>query len=286
MQRHMGVVRIAGVSALLVSLALPAMVRAQPLPSDRANVRFDSTVRVPGLTLEPGEYLFVLGMPVGGQAVIDIYRAKDSRLMASCLVVESRQRRPGWTTITEYEGTDPPALRAWFHPGNAVGFEFVYGVGEAKAIYLSTGESVPFAAVTRVSPEQLGTIPIAVSGSQDAESPAPIGTAGSIRPPALGPVDHLEAARAALASRLSAADAGTLGRLVLIVKLLEGLEAAYRSGRDGDARRDLRTVRNTVDGMLVGSRARFSGLRPLDPETEAALERVRAHLAAFASFLQ
>jgi hypothetical protein len=84
--------------------AVPAI--AQPLPTDRVYVEFTRPVRVPGTTLEAGQYLFVLGMPVGGQAVIDVYRGPDSRLIASCLAVESRMPPPGPNDDARIRGHD------------------------------------------------------------------------------------------------------------------------------------------------------------------------------------
>ena len=272
--------------AAALCLLFAATATAQPLPTDRVYVEFARSVRIPGTTLEPGQYLFVLGMPVGGQVVIDVYR--DSRLIASCLAVESRMSRPTDTTMTEYARTTPPALRAWFHPGNAVGFEFVYGPTEAKALYLASGEAVPFASFTDLRREMVGTFAVAVSASPVAGTPRPVGTSGVMPAPArsLGAEEHLVAARAALAERLGQADAQIAQRLVMLIEMLERLEAAHRSGRAREIRRQFELTSNTLGGLLPGKPSRFSGTPPLDADTQAALQRVRAHLTAFASFIR
>ena len=272
--------------AAALCLLFTATATAQPLPTDRVYVEFARPVRIPGTTLQPGQYLFVLGMPVGGQAVIDVYR--DSRLIASCLAVESRKARPTDTTMTEYAATTPPALRAWFHPGNAIGFEFVYAPAEAKAIYLASGEAVPFASFGDLRREMVGTFAVAVSATPAAGTPRPVGTSGVMPAPAraLGAAEHLAAARTALADRLGQADPQTGPRLVILIELIEKLEAAHRTGRTRETRQQLELTANTLGSLLPEKSSRFSGTPPLDADTEAALQRVRAHLIAFASFIR
>jgi hypothetical protein len=190
--------------------------------------------------------------------------------------------------MLEYAGTTPPALRAWFHPGNAIGFEFVYPAGEAKAIYLASGEPVPFASFSSLRREMIGTFTVAVSAAPAAGTLRPVGTSGVLPGPAhsLASAEHLEAARRALAERLGHAGPQIAPRLVLLIELVERLEAAQRTGRTGQIRKQLDLVQHTLSGMLPDKSSRFSGTPPLDSETEAALERVRAHLTAFASFIR
>jgi hypothetical protein len=50
-------------------------------------------------------------------------------------------------------------------------------------------------------------------------------------------------------------------------------------------RRQLELTANTLGGLLPVKSSRFSGTAPLGPDVIAALERVRAHLTAFESFI-
>lgn len=261
--------------------------QAAAAAADRLYVRFDRAVRMPGLILQPGEYLFVLGTPLAGQVIIHTYSARGSKLINTCLAVESRMPRPVRGSLVEYARTDPAALRAWFNPGNAIGFEFVYTPSEAKQIYLASGEPVPFAAASsRVSPETIGTIPVAVSGAAETNAPIAIGTTGSIprQVDALDPDDHLEAARMAIAGQLGRVDAGLRRRLLLIVELIERVEKAHYAGPRRELRSDLKVALNTISGMLAAGPSRFTGAAPLDAETEVALAKARAHLLAYSSF--
>ena len=94
------------------------------------------------------------------------------------------------------------------------------------------------------------------------------------------------AARAALSERLGRADAQTAQRLVMVIEMFERLEAAHRGGRSGEVRRQFELTSNTLGGLLPEKPSRFSGTPPLDTDTRAALQRVRAHLIAFASFIR
>ena len=273
---------------MLALLMVPAAASAQSIPSDQGYVRFDRHTAVPGATLEPGEYLFVLGMPVAGQTVIDIYAVgRQQRLVASCLALESRLPRPPASAFIEYHGTDRPALRAWFHPGNAVGFEFVYPASDAKAIYLASGSSVPFVPFRTFNRDLVGTFTVAMT-STTPDVPRPVGTSGTGTLPADAPGvhDHLPLARQALASHLSRTQPPLMRKLLSLVEMIDRLEAAARSGSRDQRRRQLELTMSAVENMLPQRGARFSGVAPLPPDTESVLQRVKAHLRAFADGLR
>lgn len=275
---------IVGLAALAVSAS---SAHGQAIAGDRQYIRFDRAVRVPGATLPPGEYLFALGTPIAGQVSIDIYAKVGDQLIAACLGIESRLRREHAGSIIEFPNTPPAALRAWFRQGNAVGFEFVYGSAEAKLLYLETGEPVPFMSGTRFRREQIGTIEVAVS-SQPSLLPTPVGTTGALPQTvqSLTPAQHLEAAATALASRLAALPVDTQRRLLIIIELTESVARQYHEGDMSEVRQILQTTSNTLNGLLAAGSSRFSGMTPLDRDTQTALERARAHLVAFSSFVR
>lgn len=263
---------------LLSGAVAPPFTVSHQVAGDRSYVRFHRTVRVPGASLVPEEYLFVIGTPVAGQVMIDIYRDGGTRLVASVLGIESRRRDSSPVSIVEYPRTNPSVLRAWFRPGNAVGFEFVYGAAEAKLLYLATGEAVPFTASMRVRREDVGVIPVALSSSSTVTET--VGTTGRLPKPvrALGPGEHLEAARSGVAARLSSLPIDAQRQLLIVIELIERVERAHYNGQADRRREGLRVTINTVKGLLAAAATRFGGIVRLDRDTEAALERAQAPL--------
>lgn len=274
------------IALFAVFVLLPAQGLAQ-LPADRVYVSFARPVEVPGAQLAPGEYLIVLGMPVAGQAVVDVHRARDGVRIASCLVVESRLARPAHATFLEYERTDPPALRAWFHPGNAVGFEFVYPAARAKQLYLASGQPVPFSPFTEPPRDRLGMIAVASTSAPTVSAPQPVGTSGQAPRTgrALEPREHLTSARHALAGELSAANEELRAGLLVLIELIDNVEREYASGHVRKTRQLLDLTVRSLGNIQPAKSSRFSGTARIPEAIETALERVRAHLSAFRSFI-
>ncbi|HEX6322415.1 MAG TPA: hypothetical protein VFZ36_01715 [Vicinamibacterales bacterium] len=280
--------------AVLGGTEAKAELRAQ-FTTDRAYLRFGSPTRLPGATLAPGTYLFVIGRPVGGQTIIDVYTSDGSRLVASCLAMESRLRRPSRTTTLDY-AVSPSALRAWFHPANRRGVEFVYGRAEATDLSTATGLPVPYAAFTPSNRDLVGAFPVGTATpvppiavvNAAAIAPAATGTSGiavlDLFNDTLGPREHLMAARRILAERASASQPHERVLLETLGIYVGRLQSAFlRNDRKGmqSARRVLEAsiVNLTPDPREIAARRQ----EPRPRETLQALERVRAHVRAFAS---
>lgn len=257
-------------AAFLLSIPAPAF--AQDARADVAHVAFASPVRVPGATLEAGEYVFAPGRAVAGQLVIDVYAADCSSLIVSLFAVETPERRPADATFVHYPGTSPPYLRAWFHPGSA-GYEFVYAPAEAAALFATSGVRVPSASFGMSMADRLGFIAVdhldeAYRGRLDARDP--------VAPDRdLGPIDRLTLARLAIHAHVDDLPADARIRMRLLDRQLGDLLTSYRMGQD-DMMARLRLVLATL-----------GNLRPLAVHPTAAhvLERVRDQVTLFMRFL-
>ena len=194
--------RLATSAVVLFGVLCATPSAAQAPANDRGHVRFSESVRVPGVTLDAGHYMFVLRMPVGGQAIVDIYRAGDAAHVASCLAVEVKRTGPSAAAFVNYSGVTPAALKSWFVGGSVIGFQFVYPPSEAKTIYLATGEPVPFGTVQTIRPDMVGTYGVAMTG-ESADSLQPVGTSGGI------PVAPLAAANRCSAAEKRASASGS-----------------------------------------------------------------------------
>src|SRR5688572_8828434 len=109
----------------------PAAGQAGLVPG--TTIEFTTATRLPGITLEPGKYVFRLGDSVARQNVVEVYSSDGSKRIATLLTVDyAAPSRAGVSTIT-FDGTNPPALRAWYVPGVTVGREFVWSEDEARS---------------------------------------------------------------------------------------------------------------------------------------------------------
>lgn len=94
---------------------------------------FSGPVAVPGMSLSAGSYLFKF--PSETAKVIQILKAdrSDAYVMFHTIPVQDIKR--GVTsdaqelTWRERAAGEPPAIRAWFLPGQSTGYEFVYPKG-------------------------------------------------------------------------------------------------------------------------------------------------------------
>jgi hypothetical protein len=253
---------VAGVLLLNTQLALPP---------ERVNVELLRATVFPGKTLPPGWYLFSLGRSVGGQALIDIYSSDGSRLLLTCLTVESELPKPAMLNVASYPGTAPPVMRVWFRPGNPRGYEFVYPAGDAWSVFEQSAASVPFTPSRTFEHELIGTYDVRRTGS-DPSATAVVGTSGSAGSATRGPMDFLVAARLLMAARIKSGDADEAGRLRVFDQQLMEISKDYRERRPLDEK--LARFFSALSNAM---------LRPATSDRSAtlALERIHAHIDAF-----
>lgn len=264
--------------------ALPQTRPAGPGP-DRVYIEFGKPFRVPGVTLPAGSYFFEPGEPVAGQLIIDIYKGDASKLVVTVLAIESALTRTGDGTLIDYTGTKPPALRAWFHPGNPRGYEFVYTREEGSAIFRETQIPVPSTIADDSSAELIGLLPIAHAddiyrvGVDDN-----LATAVGVRSLPPSPVDRLTLARVAILGHLDSVphDIGT--RLRLLDSQIRDIHTAYRKN-DPEFAHKVSLAKASLGNMPAGLNMN-PGIFDQTPALEHVLDRVRAQIDAFEKLLQ
>jgi hypothetical protein len=108
------------------------MVTATPRAKSQAEhiLTFNGPVALPSVSLAPGRYLF--RFPIQGTEVIQVLKAdgSDSYTMFHTIPVVDVHRgmsSEGYeVTWKEQKEGAPPAIKAWFLPGQSNGYEFVY----------------------------------------------------------------------------------------------------------------------------------------------------------------
>lgn len=269
---------------LAIALSLPPVAPQAGARADRVYIQLGSAARVPGVTLEPGTYIFMPGTPVAGQLIIEIHKG-DGGHVATILAIQSALDRPRGGTLLDYPGTDPPALRAWFHPGNARGYEFVYSRDEAAAIFAASSVPVASTISDDAAASLVGVMPIVHADDLYRAGVAPDVAAElgiSNVPP--GPIDRLTLARVAILGHIDSVPEDIATRLKLLDEQIRDIHTAYRMGKPDVAHR-VSLARASLDNM-PSAPDRNAGTFVHTLAITHVLERVRAQVEAFEALLR
>jgi len=112
----------------------------------KTTVTFSDSVQVPGMTLPAGTYIFKLVENRADRYVVQIFNDRESHVYTTLMAIPNyHMTTPEKTQISFYEvpSGQPPALKAWFYPGDNFGRQFVYPKGEASLLAKATKENVP-----------------------------------------------------------------------------------------------------------------------------------------------
>jgi|SRR5215475_13898720 len=113
----------------LAALSFSASVNADAWDK-KTILTFNQSVEVPGdVVLPAGAYVFKLLDSASDRHIVQIFNRDQTHIFATVLAIPNyRLRVTGKTviTFTERAAGEPPAIKAWFYPGDNFGQEFVY----------------------------------------------------------------------------------------------------------------------------------------------------------------
>jgi len=108
-------------------------------------VTFNTPVEVPGKALPAGTYVFKLLDSAANRNIVQIYDKDEKHLLATMLAIPDYRLTPSDKPVIMFEerpsGT-PPALKAWFYPGDTFGQQFVYPHKRAVELAKRTNQNV------------------------------------------------------------------------------------------------------------------------------------------------
>jgi hypothetical protein len=178
-------------------------------------------IQVPGVTLEPGKYVFKLADSQSDRHIVVIQNERMNHTYATLLAIPNYRLQPTGKSqflFWETPAGQPKALRAWFYPGDNFGQEFPYKKN----------------AVTQVAQVNTHTEPPAPPAAEPAPPPPPQESTEVARneaPPPPAPVAAPEPAPApappAAAPRVIPQTAGIIPLLTLIGFLSVGLSLGF-----------------------------------------------------------
>ena len=109
-------------------------------------VTFSGPVEIPGKVLPAGTYVFKLFDSASDRHIVQIWNKDESQLIATVLAIPDYRLDPPNDPIITFEERaqgSPPAIRAWFYPGDNYGFEFVYPKTRATELAAANHKNVP-----------------------------------------------------------------------------------------------------------------------------------------------
>jgi hypothetical protein len=129
----------------------------------KTHLKVNETIEVPGAVLEPGEYVVKLVDSQSNRHIVRFLNGREDQVISTVIAIPNYRMEPtGDTEFSWYETPqgEPPALRAWFYPGDNFGQEFVYPKRQGRELatridsQVPTSEPDPTAAVSQQPTEQ------------------------------------------------------------------------------------------------------------------------------------
>ena len=272
----------------------------------KTTVEFKTATRLPGLTLQPGSYVFSMGDPKMKQNVVEVYSSDGTQKIATLLTVDYPTAATLDQTTVLYPNTTTPTLRAWYFPGEPVGRAFVYTEDEARTVYGAASTPVLWATWDPNDTTVLGTVEVKSFGDQVADVAKAIGNATVKAAKAVGdkaedvwddvtdnaelvdPTEsrkmaerHLDAAEKTYDGIDERLDDTQMASLAPMRAHLEALEDAFEKNDPSWMTHYTATIA-ALDGLAperpVGT---SGGAATLDVTTQASLGSIRAQLKLF-----
>lgn len=109
-------------------------------------VTFSAPVEIPGKVLPAGTYVFKLFDSASDRNIVQIWNKNETQLIATTLALPDYRLQPPNDPIITFEERAtgaPPAIRAWFYPGDNYGYEFVYPKTRATELAAVNHKNVP-----------------------------------------------------------------------------------------------------------------------------------------------
>ena len=177
---------IATALALAVLAVLAGRATAQETNTqERSFLTFNTAVELPGVTLEPGTYVFKLA-DSASRNVVQVWDKDEKNMIGHWTFVQAERPRVTSDTVVMFKETREgatPAVQFWYFPGEKIGKEFIYPKDQAERIAARTGAEVRAAETVQASaaiadaaaapaPEPVAAEPVAEAPAVVAEAPA------------------------------------------------------------------------------------------------------------------
>ena len=164
---------------------MAAPVSAQPLDK-RTLFTFSGPVRLPGVTLPAGQYLFRLADPNSSSKVVQVLNADGTKPYGLFFTIAAERLEPASSPEVRFMETasgTPPAIRTWWYPGERGGYEFIFPKQEARRLAMRASQPVLTTDAQTTTTEQTNTAELSrvdSSGQETDVSANAAPTAGAV----------------------------------------------------------------------------------------------------------
>jgi hypothetical protein len=121
---------------------------------------FSGPVEIPGKVLPPGTYVFKLVNSTSSRDIVQVFNQRENHLFGTFLAIPDYHLQPSSKPIITFEeraAGSPPAVRAWFYPGDNYGHDFVYP--KVKATELAQLNNTPVTSIPDNVAQNTTTVP-------------------------------------------------------------------------------------------------------------------------------
>lgn len=111
---------------------------------ERTFLTFSNSFELPGLTLQPGTYVFKLA-DTPSRNVVQVWNGDENEMLGHWTFVQARRDRVTEDSVIMFKETaagTTPAVQYWYFPGESIGKEFIYPKDQAERIARATGANV------------------------------------------------------------------------------------------------------------------------------------------------
>ncbi len=138
-------VKLIATACVMAMLAVLTLNVAAQNTNERTFLTFSSAVELPGVTLQPGTYLFKLADSPSNRHIVQVFSQDEKQVHATILAVPAERLDVTGETVVTFRETGEgamPAVQYWYYPGDKIGHEFVYPKDQAMKIAKRTGQNV------------------------------------------------------------------------------------------------------------------------------------------------
>ena len=159
--------RLFALTTLAAAVSLTPLAKADEW-NKQTIMTVNETIQLPNVTLQPGTYTFKLLDSQSDRHIVQVFDKDGMHLITTILAIPNYRLQPtGKTRFSFWEvpAGQPPALRAWFYPGDNFGQEFAYPKDMSAQIAASAKMAVP--TTTAASSEEYKTAPVTATLTVD-----------------------------------------------------------------------------------------------------------------------
>lgn len=151
--------RFAALTSLAAVVCLVPLAKADEW-NKKTILTVKETIQLPNVVLQPGTYTFKLLDSQSDRHIVQVFDNND-HIITTILAIPNYRLQPtshSNFTFWEVPAGQPPAMRAWFYPGDNFGQEFAYPKNLSTQIASTAKMAVPTTAA--VSTEEYKTAPV------------------------------------------------------------------------------------------------------------------------------